>query len=43
MHYERCRLMFQPLSVFGEQGPEHLMVSAKNVDRKALLAALKLT
>ena len=41
MHYERCRLILQPLSVFGKDGPEYLTVSDETVDRAALLKALK--
>jgi hypothetical protein len=41
MHYDMCRLVFQPLSVLGEKGPEHITISDDKVDRKALLQALK--
>src|SRR5207237_912892 len=41
LHYERCRLVLQPLAIFGEKGPEHLMISNENVDRAALLKTLK--
>jgi len=41
LHYERCRLIVQPLSVFGKDGPEYLTTSDKTVDRAALLKALK--
>jgi hypothetical protein len=41
LHYEMCRLVVEPLSVFGEQGPKHLTISDEKVDRKALLQALK--
>lgn len=41
MHYQMCRLVMQPLAVLEESGPRHLMISEKNVDKKALLAALK--
>jgi hypothetical protein len=41
MHYEKCRLILQPLAVFGKDGPEQLMLSNEKVDRKALLQALK--
>jgi hypothetical protein len=41
MHYERCGLTFQPLSTFGKEGPQHLMLSKKKIDRSALLKALK--
>ena len=41
MHYERCRLVLQPLAVFGKDGPEYLTISNETVDRAALLKALK--
>ncbi len=40
LHYQMCRLVLQPLTAFGKE-PEHLMISDKHIDRKALLAALK--
>jgi len=43
MHYERCRMVLQPLTVFADEGPVHLMLSDQNIDRKALLQALKFT
>jgi hypothetical protein len=42
MHYERCRLVLQPLSVLGPKGPEHLTISDEKLDRAALLKAIKL-
>jgi len=41
LHYEKCRLMYQPLTWFGPKGPEHLMLSPDKVDRATLLKALK--
>lgn len=41
MHYERCRLMLQPLSVLDVAGPKHLTISDEKVDRAALLKTLK--
>jgi hypothetical protein len=41
LHYERCRLVLQPLAVLGKEGPEQLMLSAEKVDRTTLLKALK--
>jgi hypothetical protein len=41
LHYEKCRLALQPLAVFGDNGPEQLMISAEKVDRAALVKALK--
>jgi hypothetical protein len=43
LHYEKCRLVLQPLAVFGADGPEQLMLSSEKVDRAALLKALNLT
>jgi hypothetical protein len=41
MHYEMCRLILQPLALFGDDGPEQLMLSAEKIDRSVLLKALK--
>ncbi|HEX5270938.1 MAG TPA: hypothetical protein VFW33_10640 [Gemmataceae bacterium] len=41
LHYEMCRLVLQPLAVFGKDGPEQLMLSQEAGDRAALLKALK--
>jgi hypothetical protein len=41
LHYERCRLLLQPLSVFGDNGPVQLMLSDEKFDRAALLRAMK--
>jgi hypothetical protein len=41
MHYEKCRLILQPLTVFAKDGPLHLMISEEKIDRKELLKALK--
>jgi len=41
MHYEKCKLVLQPLTVFEKKGPKHLMISPDKIDPKALLAALK--
>jgi hypothetical protein len=43
MHYERCRLALQPLTVFEKDGPKHLMISDEKLDRAELLRALNLT
>ena len=39
MHYERCRLLFQPLTAFAD-GPDYLTVAKDKVDRAALLKAM---
>ncbi len=41
MHYQMCRLALQPLTIFEKGAPKHLMISSKNIDRKALLQAIK--
>jgi hypothetical protein len=41
LHYARCRLVLQPLAVFGKDGPVQLMLSDEKVDRAALLKTLK--
>ena len=41
MHYEKCRLTLQPLTLFRKDGPEHMMISKEKIDRKELLKALK--
>jgi hypothetical protein len=42
LHYERCRLMFQPLTTFQPE-PEYLTISKENVNKAALLKALNFT
>jgi hypothetical protein len=41
LHYEKCRLVFQPLTLFGPKGLVHLMLSPDKVDRATLLRAMK--
>ncbi|QDU55714.1 hypothetical protein [Aeoliella mucimassa] len=41
MHYAACQLMVQPLTLLEGEKPRYLTISDKDVDRKALLAALK--
>jgi hypothetical protein len=41
LHCERCRLVLQPLSVFGTAGPESLTKSKEKVNMAALLKTLK--
>jgi hypothetical protein len=43
MHYERCRLMFQPLTAFGKDGPDYLTISKENINKAALLKAMSFT
>jgi hypothetical protein len=41
LHYEKCRLLLQPLALFDDDGPTHLMLSDEKVDRAALLRMMK--
>jgi hypothetical protein len=41
MHYERCKLIVQPLSILGKDAPEYITLSKDKVDRAALLKVLK--
>jgi len=43
MHYEACRLVVQPLSVYTDEGPQYITISEESIDRKALLKTLKFT
>ena len=43
MHYERCRLTFQPLATFDGTKPKYLPISDENIDKAALLKAMKFT
>jgi hypothetical protein len=40
MHYEMCRLVFQPLATFGDKGPQHLMISSDKIDLASLMKTL---
>lgn len=42
MHYERCRLLFQPLTTF-TGGPDYITISKENVNKAALLKAMNFT
>jgi hypothetical protein len=42
MHYERCRLAFQPLTAFRPE-PDYLTISKEHVNKAALLKALSFT
>jgi hypothetical protein len=41
IHYERCRLVLQPLAVLGPAGPESMTLSKEKVHLKALLQSIK--
>ncbi len=43
LHYEMCRFAFQPLTLFGEKGPEAVQLQEHAVDPAALVKALKFT
>ncbi|MDB4962851.1 MAG: hypothetical protein JWP01_2850 [Myxococcales bacterium] len=40
LHVEMGRLVFQPLTVFGEDGPEYLMISGENIDLASLMKTM---
>lgn len=42
LHYERCRLLFQPLTVFRPE-PDFITISKENVNKAALLKAMSFT
>jgi hypothetical protein len=41
LHYERCRLMLQPLAILEPKGPNYLMLSKEKVSMAALLKGMK--
>jgi hypothetical protein len=43
MHYEKCRLVFQPLATFDDDGPDYITISKENVNKAALLKAMSFT
>jgi hypothetical protein len=43
MHYERCRLILQPLATFTADGPDYITISKENVNKAALLKAMSFT
>ena len=43
MHYERCRLILQPLATFTIDGPDYITISKENVNKAALLKAMSFT
>ncbi len=42
VHYEMARLVFQPLTAFGDK-PSHLMISTENIDLASLMKTLDFT
>jgi hypothetical protein len=41
LHFDRCRLLLQPLSLLTDRGPELITISNDKVDKAALLKTLK--
>jgi hypothetical protein len=42
-HYEACRMIFQPLTALGKDGPEYLTVSPDKISQAELVRAMKFT
>jgi hypothetical protein len=42
-HYEACRVLLQPLTVLGKEGPEYLTISPDKVSQAELVKAMKFT
>jgi hypothetical protein len=43
VHYESCKLIFQPLSALNDTGPDYLTVSPDKISQAALVKAMKFT
>ena len=43
LHYEMCRFMFQPLTLYGAAGPQPLMLAREKFSQAALVKALNFT
>ncbi|MBX9695743.1 MAG: hypothetical protein K2Z81_25385 [Cyanobacteria bacterium] len=41
LHFENCKLVFQPLSLINADKPTHLQISDKKIDRAALVKTLR--
>jgi hypothetical protein len=41
LHFESCKMIFQPVTLFDDKGPKYLQISDKKIDRAALLRTLK--
>lgn len=41
LHFENCRMIFQPLTICDKKEPKYLQISDKKIDRAALLRTLK--
>jgi hypothetical protein len=42
-HYEACKIVFQPLTALGKDGPEYLTVSPDKISQAELVKAMKFT
>ncbi len=42
LHFEKCKMILQPLSVFEAKGPRNLTLSNEKIDKKLLLKTLNL-
>lgn len=42
-HYESCKIIFQPLTALGKDGPEYLTVSPDKISQAELVKAMKFT
>lgn len=42
-HYESCKIIFQPLTALGKEGPEYLTVSKSKISQAELVKAMKFT
>jgi hypothetical protein len=40
LHYERCRLVLQPLAIFGDDGPTYLTISDDKISISSLVSSL---
>jgi hypothetical protein len=43
VHYESCKMIFQPLTALSENGPEYLTVSPDKISQAELVKAMKFT
>jgi hypothetical protein len=43
MHYERCKLVFQPLTTFASDVPDYITISKEQVNKAALLKSMSFT
>ncbi len=43
LHFEKCKLILQALTIFTDKGPHYLMISEEKIDRQKLVRALSFT